>query len=449
MRPIACSLTCSRSGSGWSNGAVAGSTTLVCGAWTQGISDSITFKFNGTAVYVNGLALTNTSRHATLDGVDLDQLFSDVQLPPGSLTCGETIYTKSGLSNAEHTLVISFIGPILNNPTGTQQSLVVQSITYTFDEGQTSSLSAISPSATSSPISATSAPTSNPTSATGATAASPSKSVNSKKVGPIAGGTVGGVGGIFLLGIAWSQSHHLSYFFSSIGFALFGWMLFSRRRFSFLSDKNVGQVEITLFLSPLENLNDSDDEAKETLLVWQVIRIGHSRRDFVVSCPCIRGSANGQTKLGFGTVEDSGRSIKCPDSAPAPAVWNGEEWAESEDNDMSARNNHEQAMDIALGTYEVLKRGPVFKPFLRIKDVPQNEKYQAGAELYLHAFVTHGYEDGQYDEKLVEVVRGDMLTKKGIKLSDLKPLSQWVIRRVNDKLELKVKGRISREDSKV
>jgi len=152
-----------------------------------------------------------------------------------------------------------------------------------------------------------------------------------KNVGAIVGGAAGGGAvAVGLLIVGFLNAHNLFYFFNSLvrrllcikiylgnlifffqAFALFGWLLFSRRRLIFKTDKDVGPVDvvfrcqkvvivlteelqITLFLSTQKDIKDSGIDARETLLAWQVccdnqsvlinhtdlfqvIKIGHSR----------------------------------------------------------------------------------------------------------------------------------------------------------------------------
>ncbi|KAG6915975.1 hypothetical protein DXG01_009027 [Tephrocybe rancida] len=189
------------------------------------------------------------------------------------------------------------------------------------------------------------------------------------------------------------------------GFALFGWALFGRRSFRFSADKDVGPVEISLFLSPREELEDS-----ESLLVWEVVKIGHSRRDFVTYCPVISGTSDGETKIGFATLQDEAiegvNCIKPEFFGTAPAKWNGSEF-----ESLLADDKH------------VLELGP--------------EGHEVGFAI-----------DGQYGPKVVEKFRDDIVTPdgKGVRLTDLGPISNWHISKGKDgKLKLKLTGKVKQK----
>ncbi|KAH8825943.1 hypothetical protein DL96DRAFT_1817362 [Flagelloscypha sp. PMI_526] len=264
--------------------------------------------------------------------------------------------------------------------------------------------------------------------------------VETKRITPaVAGGAAAAtVVGIALLILAFLLAKPLEQVF-----LLTGWLFFRRRRLNIHADKDVGQIQITLFLSPHEVLRDSDDGAKETLLAWQVHDIGHSRRDFNITCPCIIHT--GDTKLGFGTVAAERDQITSEEYAPAPAIWADGQWEEHGDKSLIhpvAQNNGEN-MDISLGTFEDGKKGQIFKPFVLIRDVKKQESYtyQQGRNLYLHIFLTNGYREGRYADDLVSKFEESKLTTRGIKLSDLKPISQWHISKVKGKIVLaKIRG---------
>ncbi|CAA7262145.1 unnamed protein product [Cyclocybe aegerita] len=271
--------------------------------------------------------------------------------------------------------------------------------------------------------------------------------------GAIGGAVAGAVVGIVLLVVAFLKAHKLHYVISSLVFTAFGWYFFGKRQLYFHADKDVGPIQISLFLSNQENLHDSEKDDKEVILVWQVFDLGHSRRDFTASCPCTLRQT-GETQLGFGTVEDIEEngitSIRSPESSRAPAAWNGEHFEDVgaiEEGALFVQNKAEESTSLVLGTYE--ETGPIpFRPFLQIKDV--GTSYPANTNLYLHIFITNGYRGGQYAPDLISKFQADRLTpNKGIKVGDLYPVSQWQIRKVNRKIKLEYKGNIEKEDSNV
>ncbi|KAH8833171.1 hypothetical protein DL96DRAFT_711862 [Flagelloscypha sp. PMI_526] len=407
-----------KSGGGWSAGSA-----FSCGQYTQVVGDSITFRFTGTAFWVMGSPPDPQAITATLDG-------ATVQTSAGAI-CTTTVVSSVGLSQAEHTLTLTYKGPLrIGN---TNEYLVVGDFIYTTDDAVTSTTSASS--AASTPSSASKPPdtTNSPANA----AASPASHSN-KKPGAIAGGVIGGLVAAILAVLAVLNAKHLLYLLASLAFLVFGWWMFGRRRLNFYTDKDVGQIQITLFLSPHEILKDSEDGAKETLVAWQVFDIGHSRRDFNVICPCVLHT--GDTKFGFGTVVAEKEWISAETYAPAPAIWTGEQWEDHNDTALihPVATNKGETMDVALGTFEDGKDEHIFKPFLVVKDVEQENSYtfEEGKNLYLHVFLTNNYREGKRARDLVSKFNDDKLTKKGIKLVDLKPISQWHIKKEKGKIVL-------------
>ncbi|KAH8797320.1 hypothetical protein DL96DRAFT_1825316 [Flagelloscypha sp. PMI_526] len=282
-----------------------------------------------------------------------------------------------------------------------------------------------------------------------------------KPIAVIAGAAGGGGAAVVLLAIlSWIYAKPLLYVLASLAFLIFGWWLFGRRRLNFYADKNVGQVQITLFLSPDEVLRDSEEDAQETLLAWQVFDIGHAQTltSFALACQHFLRSTQlhlwanfwislhtGHTKFGFGTVSSEKGWITSEEYEEAPATWTGDNWEVVSDKSYE----HPEAritgppMGIALGTFEKRKAESTFKPFLWVKEVNEDTPftYSQGKNLYLHVFLTNGYQEGRHSADLVSKFNETRLTKKGIKLSHLKPISQWHIKKVDGKIKLaKMRG---------
>ncbi|KAF8698395.1 hypothetical protein AX14_001144 [Amanita brunnescens Koide BX004] len=212
-------------------------------------------------------------------------------------------------------------------------------------------------------------------------------------------------------------------------------------------------LQISLFLSPDEVINDS-----ESLLVWDVVKIGHSRREFTAYCPVIRGTSDGQIKIGFATVEEEElapdvKRFKAVDYHVAPAKWNGTHFDDLEGVDDQLVLKLALEKEIAGGTGEAFqvkqsfmlgtcyKSRESFKPYLHLGNLQVGD-HLTDSNLFLHAFVTNGYNHGQYGEKLVASVRGDILTPKGIRMVDLGPRTDFRISKTKrGKFKLKVNGK--------
>ncbi|PPQ96076.1 hypothetical protein CVT26_004708 [Gymnopilus dilepis] len=227
-------------------------------------------------------------------------------------------------------------------------------------------------------------------------------------------------------------------------FVAVGWLAFRKHQLQFYADKDVGPVQIAMFLSGDEDIFRSEDisrkRAREHIVAWQVLDIGHSRE----SSNFLPGK--GEPQLGFATVEDVDgprQAIKPLASAKAPAAWLGDEWEEMEDLDISeGLTNKSDRLHFAYGSLvplltfeECLLSSPPTRHFYPINS--RDEKYTVNPELYLHIFVSNGYTAGQYGHGIVRNIRGDMLTKRGIKVSSLKPISYWHIYKMNGKIRLK------------
>ncbi|KAF8816524.1 hypothetical protein BYT27DRAFT_6397878 [Phlegmacium glaucopus] len=161
----------------------------------------------------------------------------------------------------------------------------------------------------------------------------------------------------------------------------------------------------------------------------------------------IRGSSGGQPRVGFGTVTDHVNDPKHDYKSwveseffhEAPTAWDGEDFTQSDSEHKGPvfKNSQDFQIDIVLGTCEVLKDDALFRPFLRIKNIGPGETYKANTDLYIHAFITRGYNGGQYGSNLLEDIWGDMLTDRGIRFTSLRPITYWHITKVGGKYKVK------------
>ncbi|KAH8804038.1 hypothetical protein DL96DRAFT_748589 [Flagelloscypha sp. PMI_526] len=371
----------------------------------------LTFEGTGVEIYFilpNG-GSRNTKAYFVLDGMNDGEPFIHLDDRSKNIYYNQKVYSKAGLPYSKHTLRGGF--PDGNNET--QRYLLAVDYAVVTTESPSADLpSSVSPSSatpgsatpgsavpgSATPGSASPNPTSQShTSSNSAmpSAAMPANSVpgtgspstkspdtsninniaggssessDSHKIANIVGGSVGGIIAVALLVLAILQAKPLFYILASLGFFLFGWWLFGRRRLNFYVDRDVGQIQITLFLSPDSVLQDLPEVGRESLLAWQVLDIGHSCRDFNIICPCILHT--GDTKFGFGTVDDLGKQIRSPEYAPAPAIWTEGQWESHNDHTLAdpVASVTGEPMSIVLGTFEDGKNDKIFKPFLLVKE---------------------------------------------------------------------------------
>ncbi|KAG6905789.1 hypothetical protein DXG01_000720 [Tephrocybe rancida] len=218
-------------------------------------------------------------------------------------------------------------------------------------------------------------------------------------------------------------------------YALFGWALFGWTFHFSIEGEFSGNIEISLLLSHDEVIQDS-----ESLLVWQVIKLGRSKHNVQASCPVVWGT-DGQTKFGFGTVKDKSETgcnwFETVNSIAAPAKWDGSKFKPIEmNNKLILQLDPEGTVGhgFVIGTHD----GSLFRPYHHLRNIDGKPEVSADPNLYLHAIETNGYRPGQYGEQLVERFRDNHLMDggKGIKLTDLKPLSHWQLSQSSGRLRL-------------
>ncbi|KAH8798432.1 hypothetical protein DL96DRAFT_1781568 [Flagelloscypha sp. PMI_526] len=250
-----------------------------------------------------------------------------------------------------------------------------------------------------------------PSSSVSSTSSSPSQAAPTSPATPIpviVGASVGGATGLAGLSyLAWLYSGYLLFFLASVAFSIFlpqlfvifGWWLFTRRRLVVFCHRDVPETSIAFFLSTHQKIENS--LADETLLVWGRKTVGRSTSDsqnvgrgVYISCPMDPiDKPTPQTMIGFGTVKDKATHLVHHYFAPAPALWQGEEFADSQEGtrhttrDLTFTNETDQHMPILVGT---VGHAEDFRPFFYVDSVGPQQKYPLSSkDLYLHAFRTH------------------------------------------------------------